>query len=321
MKSLRPSRVLLIAGSLAWSAVFVSACSVDGTGLEQVEDGGSDGSEPDGTGPSGNTDAGDATTEDGSDAASPNDGSSAEGGDGGAKPPGADAAAGADAGDATIATDGEVDATVDASVDAGGSGGFDAAEPDVVGDGPTPVDAPEDVAIPEDTEDADTTDASVEDTGADADLVDAGSDAETVPVTTTSVISNALGDPCAYGALLANCLTTPCESLSGMTGSSTDTSLCLATLACAISGSTATTYCGMRSDTTNECYCGDADPPDCKGGLADGVCIAPEEAGFSPNDPASIYDSYTDTAQPSGVANFIANCMYGVPLCRNAADL
>jgi hypothetical protein len=315
MKSLRPVRVLLIAGLLASSAVFVSACSVDGTGLEQVEDGGSDGSEPDGTGPSANTDAGDATTEDGSDAASPDDGSSAEAGDGGAKRPGADAAPDADAGDATIATDGEVDATVDA----GRGGGLDAAEPDVVGDGPTPVDAPEDVAIPEDAEDANTADTSVEDSSVDADFVDAGSDAETA--TTTSVIASALGDACAYGALLANCLTTQCENLPGMTGSSSDTSLCLATLACALSGSTATTYCGMRSDTMNECYCGDADPPDCQGGLADGVCIAPEGAGFSPNDPASIYASYMDTTQPSGLANYIANCMASVPLCQNAAGL
>jgi hypothetical protein len=321
MKSLRPSRVLLIAALLASSAVFVSACTVDGTGLEQVEDGGSDGSEPDGTGPSMNTDGGDATIEDSSDAASPDGGSLAEAGDGGAKPPGADATRGSDAGDATIAADGAVDASVDASVDAGNDGGFDAAEPDVVGDGSTPVDAPGDVAIPEDAEDAETADASVEDAGVDADLVDAGGDEETVPVTTTSVIANALGDPCAYGALIANCLSPQCEDLTGTTGSSTDTSLCLATLACAISGSTATTYCGMRSDTMNECYCGDADFSDCQGGEADGVCIDPEEAGFSPNDPASVNASYMTNTMPSGLANAIANCMYGVPLCRNAAGL
>jgi hypothetical protein len=315
MKSLPHNRVLLMAGLLASSAIFLSACSVDNAGLEQVDDGG----EPDGTGPAPNADGGDATTETGSDASGPDGGPLADAGDGGVAP-GADATRDADAGDATLAADGEVDATADA----GSEGGTDAAEPDVVGDVSAPVDAPEDTAVPEDAEDTGTADVSVEDTGVDTgpdtDAVDDASDAAPATVTTISVIASALGDACAYAATNANCLPTLCEDLTG-TPASANVTLCLTTLTCALSASTATTYCGFRQDTTNECYCGDADPGDCQAGLADGVCMTAEADGFGTNDPPTIYASYSVSAFPSGLANSIVSCMAGLPLCTGPTGI
>ncbi len=316
MKSHRPSRVLLLvlAGSLASSTIFVSSCTVDENGLAVVgDDAGPDGSEPEGAPPA-NADGGDATI-DGGGFADAQDGS-VDAGDGANVTPGADAEAAApDASDATVATDGAMDAALDAFVDAAADAAITDASggPDAANDGGQPVDAAGDTAVPVDAADAGS------DAGPDA-SPDAGSDAST-PVTTVSIITNQLGAACADGATNGGCLATQCEDLTGNTGASTNTSLCLATLACALSSSTATTYCGMRQDTVDECYCGDDAFSDCQNGQSDGVCIAAEQAGFGSTVPATITGSYYDETTPSGLANFITNCMNAVTPCVTAAGL
>jgi hypothetical protein len=306
MKSFHPGRVLLLAGLLAASAVFVSGCTVDDSGLAEVEDGGPDGSEPDGSAL--NADAGDATIGEGADGEA---GPSADGGDGAHATPGADgeaAAPGADAGDATVPNDGEADAAPDTGTDTGvtdASGGPDA---DVVSDGAEPLDAVGDVVTAEDA-----ADGGEEDTGVDASS-DGGSEAGP-SMTTTSLITNELSSQCADDAFSDNCLSTQCEDLSGA-----DPSLCLATLSCAISGSTGTPYCGLLQDEPDECYCGDdVDFTDCQNGQADGVCLQAEQNGFGSSDPGTITGSYFDTTTASGVANSITSCIMSIPSCLNAA--
>lgn len=302
--------LVLSAGLLASSAAFVSSCTVDGNGLAVVDDdAGADGSEPDGTPPA-NADGGDATIDSGA-LADAQDGSLADG----TVTPGADAEAGTgDAGDAAVATDSAVDAWADAGTDGAvgdASGGPDADA--AIDGGSPPADAAGDVVAPEDAAD------DGGDAGVDA-SADAGGDAA-LSATTVSVITDALGSVCAYAAMNDNCLPTQCEDLTGSTGSSTNTSLCLATLACALSNSTATTYCGMRVDTVDECYCGDHNFTDCQNGQSNGVCITAEQAGFGSNDPGTITSSYLDTTTASGLANTIASCLNGVAPCVSASGI
>jgi hypothetical protein len=87
------------------------------------------------------------------------------------------------------------------------------------------------------------------------------------------------------------------------------TTLCLATVECVIGSACAETNGGL-----DNCYCGagGGSPSLCPGNgpAANGACKDQETSGFlaSPNDATNTLKNYTDTTEPSGMANQIFIC-------------
>ena len=94
-------------------------------------------------------------------------------------------------------------------------------------------------------------------------------------------------------------------------GAATDTfaNLCVATLTCEILGAGA--GCALTNGGVDNCYCGSGggSPSLCSsaGSATNGLCKTAETNGlkFDPNDSLDILKNFTDTSEPSGVANNI----------------
>lgn len=88
-----------------------------------------------------------------------------------------------------------------------------------------------------------------------------------------------------------------------------DTSLCLATLTCLV-----TTGCASATDNEDACYCGagGGSPSACAsaGAATNGACKTQITNGLypSPNDSTDVLKDFTDTTEPSGMADQLLHC-------------
>jgi hypothetical protein len=96
----------------------------------------------------------------------------------------------------------------------------------------------------------------------------------------------------------------------GVTG--TDSALCLANLTC-VTG-TQGAGCALNTAGITNCYCGSGggSPTNCEtnGASANGACFSAEVDGFryAATDGTDIVSNFTDTTEPSGMANQIYTC-------------
>jgi hypothetical protein len=139
---------------------------------------------------------------------------------------------------------------------------------------------------------------------------------------TTTTSGSAAGS--CYSCLLANtCLDTSrvhTQECGDLTGNFTDgqtpavtgsaASICVATLQC-IAGSA----CGANADGISYCFCGSVGGAGtaCAGvspesNLSGAACFSQEVAGFLTNSANTTITNYTDTTEPSGLANSILAC-------------